>query len=186
MKNPRLWLSAAALWGFAEATFFFIVPDILLTATVLFCGVNKALRLALVAALAAVVGGLLMMRWGASAPEASRVFLLSVPLIGDDLLLRVQTEVQGAWPFNLMFGAITGAPYKIYAAEAGAAEINPFAFALVSFLARLLRFSVVISLAALGFALAKRFGVVRFNGIGLAVAWGAVYAIYVMIRTGAQ
>ena len=31
----RWWLAGALLWCFAEATFFFIVPDLLLTAAVL-------------------------------------------------------------------------------------------------------------------------------------------------------
>lgn len=186
MKNPRLWLAAAAVWGFAEATFFFVVPDVLLTAAVLVFGLRRAFRLAVFAALAAVAGGLFMMRWGASDIEAARGFLLSVPLVGHDLLTRVEAEMQGLWPVGLTLGAVTGAPYKIYAVEAGAAGVNMLLFALVSFFARLLRFSLAMGLAAGGFALARRLGLRRLNAIGLAFAWCAIYAAYVMIRMNAH
>ena len=123
VKDPRLWLAGAVLWGFAEATFFFIVPDLLLTAAALAFGLRRAFRLAAFTALAAAFGGLLMMRWGAGDADAARASLLSVPLLGDDLLARVQQEMQGAWPVNLALGAVTGAPYKSYAVEAGAAVV---------------------------------------------------------------
>ncbi len=184
VKDPRLWLAAAVLWGCAEATFFFIVPDVLLTAAVLVFGLSRAFRFAVVAAIAAALGGLFMMRWGAQDAESARTFLLSVPLIGDDLITRVQAENNGAWPVNLTLGAVTGAPYKIYAVEAGAAGINAALFAIVSFIARLLRFSLAIGLAAGGFALARRFGLQRLNAAGLAFAWSLIYAAYFAIRSG--
>lgn len=185
MKDPRLWFAGAAVWGFAEATFFFIVPDVLLTAAVLVFGLARAFRLAGFTALAAAFGGLVMMRWGAQDAEGAKSFLLSVPLIGEDLIARVQAEMQGAWPLNLTLGAVTGAPYKVYAVEAGAADVNAVLFAIVSFTARLLRFSLAIGLAAGGFALARRFGLRRFNAIGLALVWAAIYATYLVIRSNA-
>lgn len=186
IRDPRLWFAAAALWGFAEATFFFVVPDVLLTASLLVFGLRRAFRLAVVAALAAAVGGLLMMRWGAGDIEAARDFLLSVPLVGDDLLMRVEAEMRGSWPVGLALGAVTGAPYKIYAVEAGAAGVNAFLFAFVSFFTRLLRFSLAIGIAAGGFALARRSDLQRLNPVGLALVWSAIYAAYVVIRMNAH
>lgn len=186
VRDSRVWLAGAAIWGFSEATFFFIVPDILLTASILVFGFARAFRFAIIAAASAAVGGWAMWALGGGDIESARSFLLSAPLIGGDLLARVQAEMQGAWPVNLAIGAVTGAPYKIYAVEAGALGVNIFAFALVSFIARLLRFSLVISIAAGGFALSKRFGLARLNASGLALAWLLIYAIYVAVRVSAH
>jgi membrane protein YqaA with SNARE-associated domain len=185
MKRARLWFTGAALWGLAEATFFFIVPDLLLTAAVVALGFRFGLRLACVAAGAAVAGGLIMWAFGANDIDGARAFLLTVPLIGADLLARVQMEIAGSWPVNLTLGAITGAPYKIYAVEAGAAGIHPLLFAVVSFTARLARFALAIGLTALGASLAARLGLRRIVPFGLALAWAAIYAVYIQARLGA-
>ena len=185
MKHASWWLAGALIWGFAEATFFFIVPDILLTAAVLMLGFRPALRFAVAAAGAACVGGLIMFAWGANDPGAARGFLLSVPLVGDDLLVRVASEIAGAWPINLTLGALTGAPFKIYAVEAGAAGLNPAIFVIVGFAARMARFGLAIILTALGLAFARRMGLERLAPYGLAVVWVVIYGTYLMIRLGA-
>ncbi len=182
IRDPRLWLAGALVWGFAEATFFFIVPDILLTAAVIMFGLAHAFRLSVAAAMAATAGGLLMMLWGASDSNAARQFLMSVPLIGEDLLFRVHGELEGFWPVDMTLGAISGAPFKIYSVEAGAAGIQPVAFALAGFAARLARFSLAIGLTAFGAAIAVRVGLKRFVPYGLALIWAAIYAFYVGMR----
>ena len=185
IKDQRMWVVAAALWGFAEATFFFIVPDLLLTASILFFGFAFALRLAGIAAVGAVLGGMVMYGWSASAGSPTS-FLLSIPLIGEDLLTRVAGEMGSAsarpWPVSLTLGAISGAPYKLYAVEAGALGINPVFFAVVSLFARGLRFVLAIAIAGAGFALAERLGLKFLRGPGLVIAWGAIYALYATIR----
>ncbi len=185
IRDPKYWAAGALAWGFSEATFFFIVPDLLLTAAVLVFGLKAAFRLSLAAASAAVVGGLVMWLWGARDFGAACEFLLSVPLIGPDLTMRVADEMTGVWPLNLTLGAITGAPFKIYAMEAGMLGVNPILFALVAFVARLARFSLAIGLTALGAALAKRLGLGRLVPYGLALCWIAIYAVYVSVRLGA-
>lgn len=182
LKHHRAWFAGAALWGFAEATAFFVVPDVLLTAAVLMLGGAAALRFAGAAAIAAVVGGMVMLAWGAADVDGARGFILAIPLIGGDILARVQADIAGAWPANLTIGAITGAPYKIYAVEAGAAGINPFAFAVVSFAARLARFALVIALFALGLRLLRLVGGARFGLAFLIVVWMVVYGVYGFIR----
>ncbi|MEO1135495.1 MAG: hypothetical protein AAFW68_02655, partial [Pseudomonadota bacterium] len=79
-------------------------------------------------------------------------------------------------------GAITGAPFKIYAVEAGAAAINPAVFAIVSFVARLARFGLAIAITTAGRALAARLGLGRLAPYGLALAWLIIYVIYLRIR----
>ena len=185
IRDSRLWLAGALVWGFAEATFFFIVPDLLLTAAAVLFGLSRAFRLSVTAALAAAAGGLLMALWGASDASTARAFLLSVPLVGEDLLLRVHGEMEGLWPAGLTLGAITGAPFKIYAVEAGAASVNPLLFALAGFAARLARFSLAIGLTALGVALARRLGLGCIVPYGLALVWAGIYAFYVGARLAA-
>lgn len=182
MSDKRLWFAGAFLWGFAEATFFFIVPDVLLTAGVLIFGFAVALRFCVTAALGAVAGGMVMFWWGAMDPASARHFVSAVPLIGDDLMARVSAEIAGAWPVNLTMGAISGAPYKIYAVEAGAAGVEPTLFSMVSMVARGLRFFLAISITAGAFVIAQRMGLPSWRGPGLALAWAALYAAYIAYR----
>src|SRR5690242_8566641 len=74
----RAALVTAFAWGFAEALFFFIVPDVLLTVMA-----ARALRCAMkatVAALAgALLGGALMVVLAHARPDTTRAFLLHIP-----------------------------------------------------------------------------------------------------------
>lgn len=185
MNPVTIWMAIAIVWAFAEATVFFIVPDVALTAGVLFFGVGAALRTAGYASLAAAAGGLLMYRWGSVDPDAARALLLAVPLVGADLLERVSAEFAAFWPAKLTAGAVTGAPYKIYAVEAGARGVDVLSFTVVSIFARFLRFALAIAIAAALFRLARRFGLQQWMAPGLIAAWAAIYAVYIFIRTGA-
>jgi len=152
---------------------------------VLSFGFWAAFRLACAAAVAAAAAGVIMWRWGASDADAARAFLLTIPLLGDDLLVRVRSEINAAWLFNLTAGAVTGAPYKIYAVEAGAAGLHPLVFWLASFGARLTRFALTMGLAAAGAGILKYFGAARWAPLILAAAWAGIYGAYMMIRVNA-
>ncbi|MEO9529547.1 hypothetical protein [Roseibium sp.] len=132
----------AALWGFAEATLFFIVPDVLLSGLAL-KSLKKALRAALVAALTATLGGLLVWSCAGAFPEASRAVLLHVPGVSDNTFAAVRQLLENGLFEGMLRGAFAGVPYKIFAAEAGYAGVGFWHFALVSPLARLPRFIVV-------------------------------------------
>ena len=73
-------LVGALAWGFAEATLFFIVPDVLLTLVATTDG-----RLALVACLFAVcgalLGGALMYAWGAEDAVGAKAVLERLPAV---------------------------------------------------------------------------------------------------------
>ena len=185
MSSQKLWLAGACLWAFAEATFFFVVPDVLLTAAVLTFGLALTLRLAAVASLAAAIGGFIMWRWGVQDAESARAFLLSVPLIGQDLLVRVQTEIAGNWPLNLTKGAVTGAPYKIYAVDAGASGISLYAFFLVSVVARFARFAFGAAAFAAAVYVVRRMGLAKLTPWLLAGVWVLIYGVYIVQRLSA-
>jgi membrane protein YqaA with SNARE-associated domain len=177
-----IWLAGALLWGFAEATLFFLIPDMLLTIAALRFGWRRALTLCPLAALGAVIGGLVMWHWGAHDVAGARQALLRVPAIGPDLLARVQLEIGQGWALHLIKGPLTGTPYKIYAVEAGAGGINPVVFALVSFLARLPRFIATTLAAAAMQTVLKRSGLRLSPYAVLAAAWLLNYVIYFYVR----
>ena len=64
----------AAFWGFAEATLFFIVPDVWLTAITVRLGRMAAFRAAAWTIAGALFGGALMYDWGTvSYPQVAAV-----------------------------------------------------------------------------------------------------------------
>jgi hypothetical protein len=177
-----IWSVAAVLWGVAEATVFFIVPDVLVTAAVLKFGIRPGLRLAVVAALAASLAGLAMWLWGAHDAASARHVMLWIPTIGPDLLARAHREIGHNWPVHLLAGALTGVPYKLYAVEAGARGINPTLFALASFAARLSRFLVAAGLAALGRQALVKLQWSEWAYALWAAGWITLYAVYLSLR----
>ncbi|HWC63814.1 MAG TPA: hypothetical protein VG501_09345 [Rhizomicrobium sp.] len=181
-----IWLFAAALWGAAEASFFFIVPDVLLTYIALRFSPWRASSACSVAALFAGFAGAGMWLWGSRDPDAARAAMLLVPAVGPDLLARVSDELAGgAWPFRMLAGAVSGIPYKLYAVEAGARHVPLLLFLPISFVARLARFVLTT-----GFTLAARFLLLRMGKSNWAVAiwafaWCLVYAVYFTLRAKA-
>jgi membrane protein YqaA with SNARE-associated domain len=177
-----IWYAGAAIWGVAEATLFFIVPDVLITFAVVRFGLRRGLVLAVVAAAFASLAGLGMWFWGHNDPAAARHVMLLVPAIGPDLLARAAREVAHGWPLHLVTGAMTGVPYKLYAVEAGARGINPVLFVPMSFVARLTRFAVTALLLAAGRWLLLKVNRPNWVYPMWALAWFATYAFYFTTR----
>jgi membrane protein YqaA with SNARE-associated domain len=177
-----IWLLGAAAWGAAEASFFFLVPDILLTAAVVRRGLRSALLLSVTAAIFAALTGLGMYLWGAHDIIAAQAILLGVPAVGPDLLARVHQEFEGAWPLHLLIGAVSGVPYKLYAVEAGSRHVPLWLFVPVSFAARLARFGLTVLLTALAHMLLVRLGRAEWMMAAWATAWTLVYLVYFSLR----
>lgn len=135
----------AFFWGLAEATFFFIVPDVYLSRLVL-ASRRRCLRAMLWALLGALLGGLLMYRWGALWPEAATRCLDQVPAISPQMLARAGRQLQHRGASALFLGALMGYPYKIYAMQAGHLGLALPLFILASLAARLARFFLVCAL----------------------------------------
>jgi membrane protein YqaA with SNARE-associated domain len=132
-------LVLAFAWGLAEATFFFIVPDVLLT--LIACRALKpALKATTVALGGALLGGALIYAIGQRDPVTARAFLDQVPAISPALIARVASQVgeNGLWA--VLMGPMKGIPYKIYAVEWGAREGSFIEFMLISIPARYIRF----------------------------------------------
>lgn len=137
----------AAAWGFAEATLFFLVPDVYLTRLALRDG-RLALAASLAASAGAVAGGALMWAWGATEPAAALAALERVPAVSPEMLARVRGELLGHGWLALALGPASGTPYKLYAATSGELGMPLGALLLVTVPARLVRFAALSLLAA--------------------------------------
>ena len=171
-------LIVVALWGFAEATLFFIVADLPISAIGLRCGWGRAWRAGTVAAVAAALGGQVMLHWSRTAPSAVWNLLLYVPGLGPDLLAA---EV-AAWRqdgFTAMAsGAFRGVPYKVYATAAGLDGTAALPFFVQSIAARLPRFLLVAAVSAwLGPRLRRVLSGRAIAALFVAF-WTAFYAFY--------
>jgi membrane protein YqaA with SNARE-associated domain len=173
-------LGIVALWAFAEATLFFIVADVPIMAIGIRYDTRRALVAALVAAIFAAFGGLIMMEWASAAPEASRAAIEGLP--GIDAALYDEAARSLEWPaFGwavMMEGAFRGMPFKLYAHAAGVGGASMASFFLGSVLARLPRFLLVAVIASLIGPPLRRHLPGRRLWLVFALAWTAFYAWY--------
>jgi membrane protein YqaA with SNARE-associated domain len=139
---------ASFVWGFAEATLFFIVPDVLLTWIAL-DRPGAALRACVGALAGALVGGFVMYTWGAADSESALVTLAYLPAVSAAMCDTVGEQLRQHGFAALFVGSFTGVPYKIYAVQAGAAHMDLALFLLVSIPARLIRFALVTGMTIL-------------------------------------
>ena len=175
--------AVAGLWGAAEATLFFIVPDVFLSWLAL-SDRRQALVACLYAVLGALVGGTIMWAWGRNDPEAARATLDLVPAIADSTIARVQRQLDETGITALFLGPLSGIPYKIYAVEAAQAGIGLLVFLAVSVPARLMRFvAVAFVIGALGQVLQRRLSL-RAVRIVLVACWVVFYAWFLAIMPG--
>ena len=170
-----LWVASA--WGFAEATLFFIVPDVWLSYLAL-----KNLRRALIACvwtlLGALLGGALLYTW-ARYHEANAVeWVGEVPGVGSAMLRESEAMLreQGVWA--LFPGMVRGMPYKTFVVAAPRTGIDLLALLAVTVPARLLRFALV---SVVTHWIANR-PLVKWSDrariLTLASFWVAFYAVY--------
>ena len=175
--RPARDLTAAGLWGFTEATLFFLVPDVLLSGIALERP-RRALGACLIATATALLGGALMYAWGATDVAGAERAVIALPGIGHELVERVHAQLADRGLTALVVGATTGVPYKLYAVAWGAAGGSFALFLAASAVARCARFAAVTALAAglrrsvLARASERACRVVHLG------AWSAFYAWY--------
>jgi membrane protein DedA with SNARE-associated domain len=171
----------ALLWGFAEATLFFLVPDLLLSAIAVWRGRRAALLAAGWAVAGAVLGGLVMYRWGARDPASATAALDRLPAIAPATIEAVREELARHGLVAVLTGGFTGIPYKTYAATAAAAGIDLPLFLAASGPLRALRFVLTVLIVDwLNRRLANRWSLPRRSGL-LMAAWAAFYAAFFAI-----
>jgi hypothetical protein len=141
----------ALLWAFAEATLFFVVPDVWLTVVAVRRGIRSAMIACGFAVLGAVAGGAVLYLW-AQADAASAIAMVgAIPGIPPSMIDNVAAALRADGLLAMVFGAFAGVPYKIYAVEAPGAGLGLALFLAASVPARLLRF-VLLAFMASAFA----------------------------------
>ena len=174
-----MWFAIAAAWGLAEATLFFVVPDVLLT---WLAGFRPRLVWRAVAAClgGALLGGLVMYLAAADSPLRMRALLDVVPAVDADLIAATGAALQDQYGSRMLQAGFSGVPYKILAVESAAQGQSLATFLGWSVPARLSRW-VLIVLLARGVTLFVRSRCAAADRV-LWTLWGAgwsiVYAVY--------
>ena len=168
----------AGLWGLAEGTFFFVVPDVLFT---LVAGFWPARALAHVGAATAgaLVGGALLFTWSAGDAAGARTAVGHVPWGGAQMVEAPEARLAAEGTRPLFDRPLGGVPYKVHAVLAPE-HFSLGRFLALSALARLERFGISWSASALlGWTLGRRLSERRRLLLVLhALAWSAIYVYY--------
>jgi hypothetical protein len=174
-----MWFAIAAAWGLAEATLFFIVPDVLLT---WLAGFRPRLVWRAVAAClgGALLGGLLMYLAAADSPERMRTLLERVPAIDADFIAATGAALQEQYGSQMLRAGFSGVPYKILAVESAAQGQSLATFLGWSLPARLSRWVLIVLLArGVTLFVRSRFAAAdRLLWTLWGVGWSIVYAVY--------
>ena len=173
--SPRLAALAGLAWGVAEATFFFVVPDVLLSALAL-----RSTRAALAGTVAAVagaaLGGAAMFVFARAEPALARAAVDGVPFVPSRLFDDAAALAAAHGGASILVGAFQGLPYKLFAVQAPEVQ-SLAAFVAWTVPGRAARFLLVVALALLASRwLGRRFP--RGLLAAWALAWIAVYATY--------
>ncbi len=173
----------AAIWGVAEATLFFFVPDIWLS-----IAGRKKFRTGMTACFyclgGALIGGCVLYIWGHVDLVGVQRVIEKVPAVSQSMIERVNEDLNHHGVWSLFLGPITGTPYKVYAAQAATAGIGLGLFLLISIPARLIRFVLVT--AAFHYIL-KWMGCSGRNTLSLSliiIFWILFYIFYFNAITG--
>lgn len=183
----RYWRWIAAVWGFAEATFFFIVPDVFTSRVALTHPPRVALLACVWAVGGALIGGHLLFVFAKTNPAEAAQLLAAldvIPGISPAMIAATGEDIRLHGSGAFFTSAFGGVPYKLCALQASSHGVGYTAFLIASAGSRLLRFAVVT-----GFALLCRHWLLaRFSRtVHLCVhaaTWSAFYGgyFYVMSR----
>jgi membrane protein YqaA with SNARE-associated domain len=163
------------LWGFAEGTLFFILPDVPLSLAAMLRPRRALIHMAAIVA-GALFAGAVMFSWSTRGPTAHHA-VAHVPFVTQAMFERAESDYRHFGVWAACMGPVRGIPYKVYAVEAPD-HSSLQSFLLVTIPARLWRLLLV----WLGFAGAGLF--LRKLGRGSlapalhATLWIVVYAVY--------
>jgi membrane protein DedA with SNARE-associated domain len=171
-----IWLGV--LWGLAEATIFFLVPDILITASALFAP-KKSLAQLVAILIGALLGGALLYTAADRYPNETKSVVLEVPFIKPHTLEQADREMTDHGLFAMTSGSFTGVPFKTYAVNAPR-HASFQMFMLMGVPARLIRFLCSWGLASLlGFLFRRQIQQSSTFALALlAICWIGFYTYY--------
>lgn len=139
----------AFFWGLAEASLFFVVPDVWLT---IICRhqLDKAKYQAIgFTILGAVIGGTIVYWLASFYPRQMLKLIAVVPGIDGAMVDEVRVQLGTSGLVALMLGPLRGIPYKIYAVQWGITNGSLIWFWLISIPARGIRFIIAAVLTRL-------------------------------------
>ena len=136
--RPPSWIGF--LWGFAEATLFFIVPDLVLSWASL-AGVRGGIKILGAILAGAVVGGICMYTWALWRPDSARSAVAAVPFVRTKMFEKIQEDYRAHGVSGIFYTLGTGIPYKVYAVLAPSVTA-PVTFGLISIPARFERLAL--------------------------------------------
>jgi hypothetical protein len=136
--RPPSWIGF--LWGFAEATLFFIIPDLVLSWASL-AGARGGMKILGAILAGAVVGGISMYTWALWRPDSARSAVAAVPFVRTKMFEKVQGDYRAHGVSGIFYTLGTGIPYKVYAVLAPSVT-TPVTFGLISIPARLERLAL--------------------------------------------
>lgn len=146
-----------AVWGFAEATLFFIVPDVWL-GWIALTNLKRAMLATIGALVGAVIGGVLVaVVSGQVSPESSARVMDAVPAVSPAMIREVDADIAERGSRAIMDGPVRGVPYKLYARAVGIEGGPDAAFVYWSILGRAYRWIILIPLIALVAYLVRRY-----------------------------
>jgi len=170
----------AFVWGLAEATLFFFVPDVALSIIVL-QGIDTGLIACLYALAGALTGGAIMFYWGRADIDKVTHILTMIPAIRPKDIEKVRSDLQQSGVTALLFGPLFGIPYKIYAAYAHS-FISIYSFLLISIPARLVRFVLVTLITPQVTARFLPDASYTLQVQVVMLLWGIIYTVYFIIK----
>jgi membrane protein YqaA with SNARE-associated domain len=135
---PPSWIGF--LWGFVEATFFFIIPDLVLSWASL-AGVRAGIKILGAILAGAVAGGVCMYAWALWRPDSARSAVAAVPFVRTRMFEKVQEDYRAHGVSGIFYTLGTGIPYKVYAVLAPPIT-SPVTFGFISLPARLERLAL--------------------------------------------
>jgi len=146
-KPPRIfydgqgWQWLAFFWGMAEATCFFIVPDVL-TSRMVLINPRRALLACITSLAGALLGGALLYQLSANPTLLAQLLtgMDWLPGVSPRLIERARLGLETHGLAALFVGLLGGIPYKLYAVQAAGFGSGFGVFLLVSIFARLSRF----------------------------------------------
>ncbi len=168
------------IWGLAESTVFFVVPDV----GVAFVGLvspRAALKAAVAAIVGALVGGTILFLaihlW--LGPEA-RHYLLFLPGIHPSTMAEARARISDHGASALLIAGFAGIPYKVYATELTLAGTSLPTLLFWTIPSRALRLLPVAAAAGLGGRVFAR-SIERYFVhwvVAYALLWAVFYAWY--------
>ena len=131
----------AFLWGLAEGTLFFVVPDVLLS-LVAILRPRRCWRHIVAATGGALIAGAVLYGWAARDLRHARDTIAGVPFITNQMLAKADQSYRARGIGAVFLGPFSGTPYKLYAVAAPA-YVRELPFLTATVPARAERFTLV-------------------------------------------